>query len=211
MSKKRLAIYGAGGLGRELKAWTVRLHDYEFIGFFDDSLSPGSLVDGSKVIGNMNNVASYNELHIIIGIGDPRTRKKVADQLATFSSLKFPVMIHPKAIVENPDDVKIGEGTVITAGCILTTGISIGRHVLINLNCSVGHDCIIDDCSCVMPGVNISGAVTIGKSVLIGTGASILNNLSVGDRSKIGAGSVVLKSLPENCTAVGVPAKIISS
>ena len=211
MSKKQLAIYGAGGLGRELRVWMGRIPDYEFIGFFDDGLPAGSVVDGCQVIGGIDSIKTFKDLYIVIAVGDAQVRKTIASQLTSYSSLRFPVVIHPKAIIEDPDSVKLGEGSVITAGCVLTTGINVGRHVLINLNSTIGHDCSIGDGSCIMPGVNVSGTVQIGKNVLIGTGASILNNLSIGDNSKIGAGAVVLNSIRANCTAVGIPAKVISS
>jgi sugar O-acyltransferase (sialic acid O-acetyltransferase NeuD family) len=211
MTRKKLAIYGGGGLGRELKVWMEKIPGYDFIGFLDDNLSAELFVDHAPVIGGISSIASYEELYIVIGVGDPGVRKIVADKLSTFRNVKYPVMVHPKAIIEGADTITFDEGAIITAGCVLTTGITIGKHVLINLNTSIGHDCVIDDFSCIMPGVNISGAVKIGSSVLIGTGASVLNNLSIGDRSKIGAGAVVVKSIPEGCTAVGVPAKILST
>ena len=60
-----------------------------------------------------------------------------------------------------------------------------------------------------MPTVNISGEVLIKESVYVGTGAKIINQLEIGQNTIVGAGAVVAKSLPDNCTAVGIPAKPI--
>jgi acetyltransferase-like isoleucine patch superfamily enzyme len=60
-----------------------------------------------------------------------------------------------------------------------------------------------------MPGVNISGEVTIDECVYIGTGAKIVNQVEIGEGTIVAAGAVVSKSLPAHCTAVGVPAKPI--
>jgi len=60
-----------------------------------------------------------------------------------------------------------------------------------------------------MPTVNISGEVDIQKGVYVGTGAKIINQLTIGEYTIVGAGAVVAKSLPKNCTAVGIPAKPI--
>ena len=60
-----------------------------------------------------------------------------------------------------------------------------------------------------MPGVNVSGEVILNEGVYVGTGSKIINQVAVGDYAIIGAGAVVSKSLPENCTAVGIPAKVI--
>jgi len=71
----------------------------------------------------------------------------------------------------------------------------------------VGHDTKIDDYCSFMPSVNISGEVNIAKSVYVGTGAKIINQVEIGEGTIVGAGAVVSKSLPANCTAVGIPAK----
>lgn len=92
---------------------------------------------------------------------------------------------------------------------MITTNIRIGDFVVLNLQCTVGHDSIIKDYSSLMPSVNVSGEVTIGECVLVGTGATIINQLEIGEHTIVGAGAVVTKSLPAYCTEVGVPAKPI--
>jgi serine acetyltransferase len=57
------------------------------------------------------------------------------------------------------------------------------------------------------PTVNISGGVTLGRGVLVGTGAQILQYVSVGDHATVGAGAVVTKPVAESTTVVGMPAK----
>ncbi len=64
----------------------------------------------------------------------------------------------------------MGKGTVICAGCILTTNIKMGNHVQINLDCTIGHDVIMDDYATLAPGVHVSGYVSLGKRVYVGTG-----------------------------------------
>ena len=87
--------------------------------------------------------------------------------------------------------------------------VEIEDFVILNLGCTVGHDSIIKKYSAFMPSVNISGEVTIGEGVYVGTGAKIINQLEIGEYTIVGAGAVVSKTLPANCTAVGVPAKVI--
>ena len=60
-----------------------------------------------------------------------------------------------------------------------------------------------------MPGVHLSGNVTVGESVLIGTGASILQHVNIGDDAIVGAGAVVNRSVKEGITVAGVPARSI--
>lgn len=211
MHKSQLAIFGAGGLGRELKSWIRRHELYELIGFFDDNVPARTAVDDLKILGGLNEISKFTsrDLHLIIAVGNPEIKAKLITNLNEIPDLTFPVLIHPAAVIDDPATIRFGKGTVVTAGCALTTNIKLGEHVLINLNSTIGHDCVIGDGTCVMPGVNISGQVTIGKNVLLGTGACILNNITIGDNTKVGAGAVVTKSLPADCTAVGVPAKPI--
>ena len=91
----------------------------------------------------------------------------------------------------------------------MTVNISIGEHVIINLDCTVGHDAILDDFVTLYPSVNVSGATRVGRCTELGTGVQIIEGKTVGSYSVIGAGSVVIKDIPERCTAVGSPAKPI--
>ena len=118
-------------------------------------------------------------------------------------------MIHPSAILGSNKYVIIDEGGVICAGCLVTTNIRIGRHVLLNLACTVGHEANIGDYSAFMPPCNVSGEVRIGNGNFWGTGAKIINRCTVGDNVVIGAGAVVITDIPDNVTAVGVPVKIV--
>jgi sugar O-acyltransferase (sialic acid O-acetyltransferase NeuD family) len=126
---------------------------------------------------------------------------------------KFETIIHPN--VEMSEYVKIGTGTVVLAGSIISTNIDIGKHVQINLDCTIGHDAIIGDFSTIAPGVHISGWVQLGKRVRIGTGAVVIDGspeerISIGDDAIIGAGACVTKSIHSGLTVVGVPAKPIN-
>jgi sugar O-acyltransferase (sialic acid O-acetyltransferase NeuD family) len=209
--KKRLVIFGAGGLGRELKTWIEKSDQYYLIGFFDDTIPTDTIVDGLRVLGGIEAISRYNtgELNVVIAIGNPSSRAGLIEELRKIPNLLHPVLIHPRAIIDDTKTVRLGKGTIITAGCALTTNITIGEHTLINLNSTIGHDCVIGEGCCIMPGVNLSGNLIIGDHVLIGTGACVLNNIKIGDRAKVGAGAVVTRTVPADCTAIGVPAKPI--
>jgi len=206
--KKQIAIYGAGGLGREVLALIKALPEWEVMGFYDDGIPPGSNVAQYKILGSLQDLLEYKtELHLIIAIGDPKVKTEIVNKLSSNPQIQFPVLIHPDALIMSKSTVKIGDGSIITAGVKLTCDIQLGKHVLINLNCTIGHDVRIGDCSSVMPGVNIAGAVHIGKEVLIGSGANILNGLHVADAARVGSGAVVTKNVAEGKTVAGVPAR----
>lgn len=209
----RIAIFGAGGFGREVHFLIEQINNvkpiYEFIGYFDDGIENGKLINDYPVLGGIDELNNYTEeLCVAIAVGDPKIKEVVISRI-TNQKISFPNLIHPNVIIGNSKYTKIGAGCIICAGVIITVNITIGNFVILNLSCTVGHDTIIGDYSSFMPSVNISGEVNIEQGVYVGTGAKIINQLTIGEGTVVGAGSVVNKSLPANCTAVGVPAKVI--
>jgi len=210
---KDIVIFGSGALGREVAMLLEQINGksplWNILGFCDDAVPGEKVINGYPYLGNIDFLLSI-ERHtaVVIAIGNPGARKRIHDKIIS-RNLYFPTLIHPNVLMGNPEYVSIDEGTIITAGNIITVNIKIGKFVLINLTCTIGHDTIIGDYVSVMPGANISGTVRIADCVYIGTGAKIINNLEIGRNCIVGAGAVVSRSLPPDCTAVGVPAKAI--
>jgi sugar O-acyltransferase (sialic acid O-acetyltransferase NeuD family) len=209
MTMRDLAIYGAGGFGRETALMIEQINISEkrwnVVGFFDDKIKKGSVVDGLPILGGLAEVKRMSSpAALVVAIADPRQRVSVVDQLKNFS-IDYPALIHPQAMIGSAAN-HIGKGSIITAGCILTTGIQIAEFCIINLSVTIGHDVRIGDYCTVMPGCNISGNVCIGKSTMIGTGVKILQNLSVGANARVGAGAVVINNFGDAVTLVGIPA-----
>ena len=150
-----------------------------------------------------------------VGVGDNRIRKKIATK---YAQLSFPNIIHPSATM-GQDTISQFErvrGNIVTAGVRFTNNITFGDFGIYNLNCTVGHDCLLKDFINLAPGVNLSGNVCLEEGVYIGTNASVLQGKSI-DRqlvlreyATIGAGAVVTKEIPSHSTAVGVPARVKS-
>lgn len=207
---KDIVIIGAGGFGREV-AWLIEdinnnNREWHLIGFVDENPELiGHHINNYEVLGDINWL-SEQDCYAVCAIGEPRTKKTVLGKLKD-SKVKYPILIHPSVIMS--DSVEIDEGTIICAGNLITVNINIGKHVIVNLDCTIGHDVNIGDYSTVLPSVNISGAVNIEECTSIGTGTQIIQGLNIGKNTIIGAGAVVVKDLPANCTAVGSPAKPI--
>jgi sugar O-acyltransferase (sialic acid O-acetyltransferase NeuD family) len=206
---KPLAIFGAGGLGREVAALLKALPEWNMVGYFDDGVKCGVTIGSHEVLGGKDDLLRWPDpLAVVLAIGDPRVKKQLFEYLKPAKQLSFPALIHPKALIMDSGCV-IGGGTIITAGCVITTNVQIGSHVLVNLNATIGHDSVIGNFSSIMPGVNLAGAVEVGETVLIGSGANVLSEVKIGNGSVIGAGAVVNHSVGDNVTAVGVPARAI--
>jgi len=207
---KKIAIFGAGGFGREVK-WLIddineKKQTWDFIGYFDDDFSHVRNIDDRHFLGGTSALNEWKEsLQIVFAIGNPLVKRKIIQQVKN-PLVEFPTLVHP-SVCKGKTNITLGEGCIICAGNILTVDIQVGRHVILNLACTVGHDTIIGDYASFMPAVNISGEVEIGEAVYVGTGAKIINQLNIGEETIIGAGAVVAKSLPAKCTAVGIPAK----
>lgn len=209
MTHNPIVIYGAGGFAREV-AWLAQSLEYQVACFIDDDESRWhSVLNDIPVLGLQEARQRFPDAPIVGGIGDPRVRETVMEK-ALGAGFTSGTLIHPN--VERSDTITIGEGAVICAGNILTVNITLGRHVQINLDCTLGHDVILEDYSTLAPGVHISGWVHLGKRVYVGTGAVIINGtqdkpLVVGDDTVVGAAACVTRSLPAGITAVGIPAR----
>ena len=209
---KDLVILGAGDFGRELANVVGRINcvksEWNLLGFVDDNIEiQGKKIDGYSVIGTsdwLNN--RQDEIYAICSLGVAKTRKKVINKFIN-KNIKWATLIDPDARLYR--DSEVGEGSIICGGSILAINTKVHNHVIVNLNCTLGHDDIICDYSVINPGVNVSGKVLINECVDLGTGVKAIQGLTVGKNSTVGAGAVVIKDIPENCTAVGAPAKPI--
>ena len=210
-----VAIVGAGGFAREalwvFEESNAESHRWNVLGYVDnDSELQDAEICGVPVLGNDDWIKEHlpHSVKLLSAIGSPRARKAVASKMSGWG-FRFCSVVHPSARMSR--FVEIGEGTIVTAGNIITTQIRLGNHVLMNLDCTVGHDSVINDYCVVSPGAHISGNVTLGEGVELGTGACVIPGKRIGDWSIIGAGSVVVKDIPSHVTAVGLPCRVIKS
>lgn len=215
MELKDLYIIGAGGFGREV-AWLVeRINQVEATwnikGFIDDNKSiQGHTEDGYPVLGGTDYLLNQQkEIWVICAVGSAKVRKSIIEKLQVNPNIRFATVIDPSVILS--DRIKIGVGTIICAGTILTVDINVGNHVIINLDCTLGHDDVIEDFVTIYPSVNVSGNVLVETCAELGTGMQIIQGKKIGKESILGAGAVVVKDIPEKCTAVGSPARVIRS
>lgn len=208
---KDIVIAGAGGFGREVEWLLSRINKKEpmwnLLGYIDDNSSiRQELINGYPVLGGTEYLLAYQEpLAVVCAIGAASVRKKLTDKLVENHRLTFPNLIDPS--VKISDLIVMGKGNILCAEAILTVNIVIEDFVVVNLDCTVGHDARLCSWVTLYPSVNVSGGVEIGPETEIGTGTNIIQGRTVGSHTIIGAGSVVVRDIPKNCTAVGVPCR----
>jgi len=210
---KDIAIFGVGGFGREVLTLIRDINKVEptwnVIGFFDDGYEIGYEIHGLKNLGGTEALCEWKTpLAVTIAVGSPRIKKAILNRISN-SLIEDPTLIHPTVVIGDKDYVKIGKGCIFCAYSVITCDVEVGDFVVLNLACTLGHDTIVKDHCAFMPTCNISGECVIEEGVYCGTGVKIINRTSIGENTIVGAGAVVTRSLPANCTAVGVPAKAI--
>lgn len=211
---RRIAIIGAGGFARELR-WLLseiaadpnrRYEPFDVAGFLvsdREKLGPRD----SEVLGEFDWLDNNHVDALAMGIGTPAARLNVANELKKrFPAIEWPAIVHP-SVRFDAETCKVEEGVILCAGVIATVNVVFEAFSMVNLSCTVGHEARIGAGSVLNPTVNVSGGVHMGNSVLVGTGAQILQNLTIGESATIGAGAVVIKEVKPMTIVVGIPAK----
>jgi sugar O-acyltransferase (sialic acid O-acetyltransferase NeuD family) len=208
-----IVVVGAGGFGREVleifKDQNKVANNWDILGFIDDNEElHGKKINGYLVLGGLDWLKDHNDnnLECVCAIGTCETRKQVVERLQKLG-VNFCNAIHPSVIMS--EFVELGNDVIICAGSILTVNIRIGDHVHIDTNCTVMHDAVIESYCRLNPGVKINGNNYLAEGAYIGTGATFIQGVSIGSWSTIGAGAVVIDSIPEKVVAIGVPAKVV--
>lgn len=209
---KKLIIVGAGGHGRVAADAASKSSQFNELYFVDDNKEL-SQIGKIKCIGTITSLLNDDELlrssSIFIAIGDNRHRFDIYTKLKEYKAV-FATIIHPTAVIG--EDVYIDEGTAVFANAVINNGSHIGKGVIINTAATVDHDNEIDDFVHLSPGVHLAGNVHVCMGSWVGIGALIRNHVkieggSIYDPVMVGAGAVVIRSINESGTYVGVPAK----
>lgn len=209
----KIAIYGAGGLGREVAGGIQRINQagkghWQIVGYYDDNKPIGTQVSHfGKVLGGMAELNAVKEpLALAIAVGTPETRKRIFESI-TNPNITFPNLIAPSFRVLDEKTFKMGVGNIIQDNCSVTCDVEIGSHNVFNGSNVLGHDVVVGDFNVLMPGVRISGMVSVGGCNLFGVDSVVLQKVRVGNNVTLGAGSVLMTKPKDGATYIGVPAK----
>ena len=197
---KDISLYGAGGHCYATVELIKSLKEYNPSIIYDDNPKKTEILN---IPIHTSKKGLINEF-FVVSIGNNKNRKNIANQL---NEMEFPNFIH-NSVVFYPSST-IGKGTLILPGSVIDADVNIGDFCIINNNATISHNVRVNDFVHIAINVAIAGGVEIGEGTLIGAGAIILPEIKIGKWVTIGAGAIVTKDIPDNCTAVGAPAKPI--
>lgn len=206
---RTLAICGTGGLGRELLELARQINEKEnrwdnFI-FVTDEVG-GSVVNGVKVFSEEELRERNLNLDAIVGIGEPSRKEKVLENIRAYG-WDTPTLIHPG--VHIPDTTSVGKGAVIQENCFISCNVLIEDDVYIQPNANIGHDCVLRVGSVISGLCHLAGGVQIGRYTYLGMSSCYKEHVSVGDGSIVGMGAVVYHDIGDGVIAVGNPARVM--
>lgn len=212
---KDIAIYGAGGFGREvaclLNIINQRQPTWHLVGFFDDdpALKGKMISHFGPCFGGIDALNAWgNPLSVAIPIGNPSTVATIVSKIIN-PKVDFPNIIHPDFNIVDPETFYIGKGNIIQGDCSVSCNVTLGDFNVLNGSVVFGHDDKVGDCNSFMPAIRVSGEVTIGNCNFFGVGSIILQQIKIGNNVKLGAGSVMMTKPKDGALYIGVPAKIV--
>lgn len=209
-----MVIIGAKGFAKEVLEILHQNNQVEGLAFYDDVSTdlPDLLYNQFPILTNENQVKEhflkYDNI-FTIGIGNPMLRKKMFNKFLNLGGELTSTV--SKYIDIGTYDVEIGQGCNILSGAKISNSVHLGKANIIYYNSIITHDVITGDFVEISPSAKLLGRCSIGEYSSIGCNAVILPNVKVGKHVTIGAGAIVTKDLPDNCVAVGIPAKIIKT
>jgi len=211
-SKSRILLFGGGVHVKYCIDIIVKENKFEIAGIVDSVRELGEVVCGYKVVGRQEDIeALVREYRVeggIITVGDNWVRKAIYDAIVMrIPDFKFVNAIHPSVTIGS--DVELGQGIVAQPACVINPGAKVRGFNYLATGAQIEHDCEIGLFASVSAGSVLGGFVKIGDYSAITLGVTLVDRISIGENTVVGAGSLVLKSLPDNVLAFGVPAKVI--
>lgn len=222
MSPRQLVILGAGGFAREVFSYLAASPTnqvYSEVAFLDDTNAHSRVFFGGPYQKGLFFISSlsgedqrWRESDFLIAVGSPGAKKtlesRYGQSLGEAISVQFGC--HHVGQLFGTEHLR-PKGVIVTPGCVLTTNVTLGKHVIVNINSTVGHDTRIGDYTTINPGCNISGEVVIGEGCLVGTGAAIREKVRISPGVTVGMGAIVTKNLDvPGGVYVGNPARLVA-
>lgn len=204
----RLGIYGAGGMGREVMLAAKESGIWEEVFFILDSeyIPVARQIKGCRVFSleETSREFSVDNVEVLICVGEPSQRRELFDRVKRAG-------LHMGRFVDSSvklhEDTALGEGVIILRGCVLASDVSIGDNSALSFGVILGHDNKVGRHCYLAPAVATGGFVTFEDCSFGGLGCTVREDRTIGFRSIVGQGAVVVRNVSAQTTVVGNPAK----
>lgn len=210
---KDIAIYGAGGFGKEVACLIQRLNEnspsWNLIGFFDDNpeLKGKMISHYATCLGGIDELNAYKgSLSVTISVGNPSLVRSIVEKI-TNPQVEFPNLIGRSFFIVDHETFHIGRGNIIQGPGAASCDVVIGDFNVLNGEVVLGHDVCIGSYNTFMPSSHISGEVQIGDGNFFGVNCVVLQQIKIGNNVRLGAGSTLMTKPKDGTLYIGVPAK----
>jgi sugar O-acyltransferase (sialic acid O-acetyltransferase NeuD family) len=208
---ENLIIIGAGGFALEvidlIETINTDKETYKIIGLLDDQKNDFILKD-YNIIGKVSDYEKFSQHSFVIAIANPKIRESIYSELKR-NDIRTPNLIHPKTEMSKHIKLQDDSAIIINYSTQISVGVKIEKAVIVDSKSYIGHETILKSFVTIYPGVNISGKNIINEKSEIGLGTNIIQGLSIGSNTFIGAGSTVINDIKDDVVAVGIPCKPI--
>lgn len=211
MELPAIFIIGASGHGM-VTLEAARAQGYTVAGFLDSFKPVGTTLLDATVLGKPADLPALMQSHGvnagILAVSHNFTRAQVARQIIDIApSFVFVTVIHPTAWIS--PTATLGAGTLVLAGAVVNAACVVGAHAIINTKASLDHESEMEDFTSLLPGVTTGGAVKIGTGSCVCAGSTLVHQVRIGRHTMVGAGSLVLRDLPDQSLCFGAPARVV--
>lgn len=197
-----LAIYCAGGLGKEIIALARAVSRWENIIFVDD-VTGDEWYQGAKVF-RFDEVKDFpDEVEFVIANGEPEAREMLYNKIKN-AGYKLTTIYGPGCSIL--PGAQIGEGCILS-DCIISSDVVVKDNVMINSKVVIGHDAIVGLHSIVSAFCFVGGYTIVGNKVYMAPGSMAKDRIYIGESSIISLGAVLLRSVRKQAIMVGNPAR----
>jgi sugar O-acyltransferase (sialic acid O-acetyltransferase NeuD family) len=201
-----LVIFGAGGpLTAELEESCGRL-GVRIAACVQNRPGPVFTLDSARLVAAAGLPASLAAVPFLCPLFTPTNRRTAVAEAIALGLSPAAALADPTAVVAH--SAGLGQGSWISAGCLLGAALRLGRHVLVNRGASLAHHVVVGDFVSIGPGAIVAGQAEIGPGTLIGVGAVVAPGIRIGAECVLAPGAVVWRDMPAGHIALGNPATI---
>lgn len=209
---KDIAIYGAGGFGRELACMMNSINQKEptwnLIGYFDDGKEVGEKTTYGICLGGLERLNEWKTpLSVVMSLGTPKVLRSVVCKINN-PNIDFPNIIAPNVVLFDESTLVMGKGNVIFPYSLISCNVKMGDFNMLNVYTQIGHESELGSYNVIMPSTNISGGVIIGDANLFGVKSTVLQYKKVENEVVLSPGSVLSRTAKEGKIYLGNPAKV---